>query len=75
MPRAKSPRITVRRWKPEDLPGIVQCHRDAYTDFPASEATDERTYRMQLEMFPEGQFLAECEGKIVGYATSLIVQL
>jgi predicted amidohydrolase/GNAT superfamily N-acetyltransferase len=30
---------------------------------------------MQMNAFPQGQFLAEIDGKIVGYATTLIVQL
>ena len=30
---------------------------------------------MQLAAFPEGQFLAEANGDVIGYATSLIVQL
>jgi predicted amidohydrolase/GNAT superfamily N-acetyltransferase len=35
----------------------------------------ERFYEMQYAAFPEGQILAEADGKIVGYATSIIVQL
>jgi hypothetical protein len=30
---------------------------------------------MQYAAFPEGQYLAEADGQVVGYATSLIVQL
>ena len=30
---------------------------------------------MQFAAFPEGQFLAEADGEVIGYATSLIVQL
>ncbi|HEX3034744.1 MAG TPA: bifunctional GNAT family N-acetyltransferase/carbon-nitrogen hydrolase family protein [Thermodesulfobacteriota bacterium] len=36
---------------------------------------DERHYRSQFGAFPEGQILAESDGKVVGYVTSLIVQL
>ena len=72
---SKSPRVTVRRWKPEDIPGIVACGLAAYPDYPDTENEDEETFRMQLEMFPEGQYVALSDGKVIGYATSLIVTL
>ncbi len=71
---AKSP-VKVRRWKPEDIPAVFECQKAAYPDYPPEFLNDERMYEMQFQAFPEGQFLAELEGKVVGYATSLIVQL
>ena len=67
--------VRIRRWRVEDLPGLVECHRAAYQDLPQSTLYDERIHRLQFEAFPEGQFLAEHRGKIIGYATSIIVQL
>ena len=68
--------LKVRRWKAEDIPAIVACHRAAYPDYPEDGGHyEERSYQMQFGAFPEGQILAEVEGKVVGYATSLIVQL
>lgn len=72
---SKSPKVRVRRWRPEDIPQIVACHRAAYPDYPAHTLYDERRFQMELEAFPEGQVLAEVGGEVVGYATSLIVQL
>ncbi|MEZ4716528.1 MAG: hypothetical protein R2851_10635 [Caldilineaceae bacterium] len=73
--RAK-PTVRVRRWKANDIPGLVACHRAAYPEYLAEdEHYDERNYRFQLTAFPEGQFLAELNGKVIGYATSIIVQL
>ncbi|WP_419785904.1 GNAT family N-acetyltransferase [Pseudodesulfovibrio sp.] len=69
--RAK--KITVRLWKETDIPAIVECHRAAYPDY--AEHYDERMYGMQFAAFPEGQILAESDGKVIGYATSIIVQL
>ncbi|MCG3209348.1 MAG: hypothetical protein FOGNACKC_02972 [Anaerolineae bacterium] len=70
------PKVKVRRWQPEDIPGIVVCHRAAYPDYAEDGGHyNARKYEMQLAAFPEGQFLAEVEGQIVGYATALIVQL
>ena len=68
--------IVVRPWTVEDIPAIVTCHRAAYPDYPDKDGHYEpRHYQMQLATFEEGQFLAEIEGQVVGYATSLIVQL
>lgn len=65
----------VRRWRAEDVPAILACHKAAYADYPERGHYDERAYYMQLEAFPEGQFLVEHQGEVIGYATSLIVQL
>ncbi|KIG14602.1 Aliphatic amidase AmiE [Enhygromyxa salina] len=67
--------VRVRRWRAADIPAIVECQRKAYNDYTASGMYDARHYEMQLHAFPEGQFLAELGGQVIGYATSLIVQL
>jgi len=67
--------MKVRHWREEDIPAIVECQRAAYSEFPESHLCDERLYRMQLAAFPEGQILAEVNGRVIGYTTSLIVQL
>ncbi len=72
---AKAERVRVRRWKAEDIAAIVECAQAVYSDYPAHYLYDQRLYEMQLDTFPEGQFLAEVGGQIVGYATSLIVHL
>ncbi|MCB9152120.1 MAG: bifunctional GNAT family N-acetyltransferase/carbon-nitrogen hydrolase family protein [Caldilineaceae bacterium] len=73
---AKRSKIRVRNWKEEDIPALVACHKAAYPDYPENGGHyGERNFAMQLAAFPEGQFLAEIDGQIVGYATSIIVQL
>ena len=72
---ARPVKVRVRRWTAEDIPAIVECQRAAYGDFPAENLCDERNYQLQFAAFPEGQILAELNGRVVGYATSLIVQL
>jgi predicted amidohydrolase/GNAT superfamily N-acetyltransferase len=74
-PASRRPRVRARIWTKEDIPGIIACHRAAYPEYPEGAYYTERFYEMQLAAFPEGQFLAEVDGKIVGYATSIIVQL
>lgn len=72
--KAKS-KVVVRQWTWDDIPSIVECERAAYPEFPESELCTERHYQLQFETFPDGQFLAELDGKVVGFATSLIVEL
>lgn len=67
--------VRTRRWRVEDIPALVAVQRDCYPGMPEETFMDERKLRMQLAAFPEGQFLAEVDGRIIGYATSLIVIL
>ena len=67
--------VRVRRARLEDVPGIYQCQRAAYPSHSPAGLCDERLLRLELETFPEGQLVAVQDGRIVGYATSLIVQL
>ncbi len=71
----RTPKIKIRTWMKEDIPRIVTCHRAAYPEYSENAYYNERFYEMQLAAFPEGQFLAETNGEVIGYATSLIVQL
>jgi len=73
-PKSRRP-AKVRRARLEDIPAIYACQAAAYASFPATGLCDERQLRLQLEAFPEGQFVAVRRGEIVGYAASLIVQL
>jgi len=73
--KKNKPNVKVRRWRKNDIPKILGVEKAAYPDFTSDKLCDERNYLMQLEAFPEGQLLAEIDGKVVGYATSLIVQL
>ncbi|MCB0336957.1 MAG: GNAT family N-acetyltransferase, partial [Bdellovibrionales bacterium] len=73
--KSKEVKVTVRRWRKSDLDGIFACQRAAYPEFSSDELCEARHYELQFKTFPEGQFLAEVDGKIVGYATSLIVEL
>ncbi|MCL4858038.1 MAG: bifunctional GNAT family N-acetyltransferase/carbon-nitrogen hydrolase family protein [Caldilineaceae bacterium] len=73
--RRKRSKVRVRAWRPDDIAGIIACHRAAYPDYEEEMYYTERFYEMQLATFPEGQVLAEADGKVIGYATSIIVQL
>lgn len=71
----KNAKIRVRNWREEDIPGIVECHIAAYPDYAPHKQDNARLYSLQFAAFPEGQFVAELDGRIIGYATSIIVQL
>ena len=72
---AQKRKIKVRLWTPDDIPAIVNCHKAAYPEYTDADWYDERVYTMQQSAFPEGQFLAEVDGQVIGYTTSLIVQI
>lgn len=76
-PSAPSPGAAarVRRARPEDVAGIYACQNAAYAPLPPSALCDKRLLRMQINTFPEGQLVAVAGGAIVGYASSLIVEL
>ncbi len=71
----RKPGIKIQRWRPEDIDSLVECHAAAYSDYSEETLYGRRLFEMQLETFPEGQFLAKINDKVVGYATSIIVQL
>lgn len=67
--------VKARRMRVEDLPEVVACEHACYGDYPTDTLMDRRHFELQLAAFPEGQFVVEKDGRVVGYATSLIVQL
>jgi len=72
---AKKANYIVRRWVKDDIDELVKLHATVYTDYKAEDLYDYRTFNLQFSKFPEGQFLVESENEIVGYASSIIVQL
>jgi len=70
------PKVTIRNWTLADIPALLMVQKDVYPDYTAEDGHYEsRHLELQLNAFPEGQFLAMIDGVIVGYATSLIIQL
>jgi predicted amidohydrolase/GNAT superfamily N-acetyltransferase len=68
-------KITTRKWRREDIPEIIACSRATYHDYPEEYIYTERLYAMQFAAFPQGQFVAVFDKKIIGYATSMIVSI
>jgi predicted amidohydrolase/GNAT superfamily N-acetyltransferase len=59
----------------EDIPGVIECSRAAYHDYQSEFLMTERHYEMQFKAFPEGQFVAVFQNRIIGYAHALIVNI
>ena len=68
-----NPKPKLRRWRESDIAALVEVHNAAYSDY--SSHYDARSFELQLAAFPEGQLLVEVGGRVVAYATSIIVQL
>jgi predicted amidohydrolase/GNAT superfamily N-acetyltransferase len=75
MSQSKSGRLKVRQVLAEELAAVHECQKLAYSGLPLADLCDERLLRMQYEAFPEGFLVAMKCDQVVGYATSLIVQL
>lgn len=71
-----SDEVKVRTATAADIPHMIEMHRRC---FPSMMETDEAWQEDQLEshqqVFPEGQLVAELDGRVVGVASSLIVDL
>jgi GNAT superfamily N-acetyltransferase len=71
-PAARRKGLRTRQMRREDFPGIIEMTREVYPD---SRPWSEEQLESHLEIFPEGQVVAEdtATGEIVGMAASLIV--
>ena len=68
--------VIIREMQKEDIPKIVELQKISFPSM-AAEGVYWKPHQLQshLEVFPQGQFVAEYKGKIVGSCSSLIIQL
>ncbi|MBW2508045.1 MAG: bifunctional GNAT family N-acetyltransferase/carbon-nitrogen hydrolase family protein [Deltaproteobacteria bacterium] len=73
--KGKASGVKVRRATLDDIPGIYACQLAAYPTFPPEVLPAARELQFELEAFPDGQLVAVMDDEVIGYASSLIVQL
>ncbi|TAE75545.1 MAG: GNAT family N-acetyltransferase [Verrucomicrobia bacterium] len=75
-PSITSRPVLIRNPTVDDIPAILALHRRCFPEVDkARVAWGEKHLRSHLNLFPEGQFLAERDGTLLGVASSLIVSL
>lgn len=68
--------VTIRTMTEDDIPKIVELQKIAFPVMAAEGVYwKPEQLKSHLEIFPQGQFVAEYHGKIVGSCSSLIVKL
>jgi ribosomal protein S18 acetylase RimI-like enzyme len=67
---AAAEKVVVRNTRPADFAGIIELSKRVYS---GSLPWNEAQLASHLRVFPEGQFVAEMGGSVVGSASSLIV--
>ncbi|MBD3288499.1 GNAT family N-acetyltransferase [candidate division KSB1 bacterium] len=65
-------KLVLRNLHIEDFDDYKELHHKC---FPKIEPMEKEHLQSQLEIFPEGQFVIECESKVIASASSLIVDL
>ena len=60
----------IRQTRREDIPALIALQAQVYPDIPA---WSRRKLQGQLEVFPQGQIVAEDESGLIGCASALIV--
>ena len=64
------PTLNVRNTRPEDIDALVRLQTLVY---PSIDAWDRDRVAHQIEVFPEGQFVAFYGNRLVGCASSLVI--
>lgn len=68
--------IEVRNLTEKDIPGVIKLQQDSFPYMALDGVVWKEHHLMNhIKIFPEGQFVAEFEGVIIGSSSSLIVRL
>src|SRR5690606_30313852 len=70
MPKIEKSFLKIRQARYKDIPDLVQLSEKVYGK---AWRTESREFRGQMSQFPQGQFVAEYEGEIVGYCATFII--
>jgi predicted amidohydrolase/GNAT superfamily N-acetyltransferase len=67
------PKLVIRNAASADIPGIRALMAKAYPSFGPAGVYSEAQLRGQMHQFPEGQFVATYEGRVIGYCATFRV--
>lgn len=68
--------VVIRQTEPSDIPNIISLQQESFADLAKiGNIWSSQELHEHLARFPDGQLVAELDGKIVGSATSLIIRL
>jgi predicted amidohydrolase/GNAT superfamily N-acetyltransferase len=75
MPQSSKPvpKLVVRNAASADIPGLRALMAKAYPSFGAAGVYSEAQLRGQMHQFPEGQFVATYEDRVIGYCATFRV--
>jgi hypothetical protein len=62
--------LIIRNLRPTDIAAAIALQQRVYTAIPA---LDQSQFENLIQRFPQGQFVAELDGRIVGMALSLVI--
>ena len=68
-------KVVIRNTCKKDIPEIVAIQRESFSDVATEIISEPSFLEDHTDLFPEGQFCAELNGRVVGSASSLIVSL
>lgn len=76
MRNASKKKVLIREAARQDIPALLELNRAAYPGLATENVVWGESHLLSHQrMFPQGQLVAEIEGKIVGAAATLIVDL
>ncbi|MGF1531797.1 MAG: GNAT family N-acetyltransferase [Puniceicoccaceae bacterium] len=68
--------VLIRQVRPDDFPALIELNRACFPEMARINVVWEtRHLSNHLSVFPQGQLLAEVDGRVVGAIASLIVNL
>ena len=75
-PNTKTDNVIIRNVTQKDIPKIINLQKESFADMATYGMIWPKSFlESHIDIFPEGQFCIEIDGKIIGSASSLIISL
>ena len=72
----KTDNVIIRNVTHKDIPKIIKLQKESFADMALYGMIWPKSFlESHIDIFPEGQFCIEIDGKIIGSASSLIISL